>query len=328
MLCDVCNSHADPPAATPGAGAAGSESQVAELKGGFFSSFGQGFKEDFAREDIRGHFDVGSPPNTRRYYCMYDPKKNKNQPNGISGEPVPRHDGTTGIKGAAITPLSCADAEQKGLLVTDGYVLTGGGSAAAAAAPAPAAKTSAAPTAAAAAPVATAPATPVSPRPSAAALPAPAPAAAAAVPLAAGAAISAPAPSEKEVLEVYQRLIAAENAHDRAGVAAVLLDSKDFVWGRYGGDSLFGYTPALDALQREWKGVWRVDPQLQEVRITSPSPGVVVLVAPLLFTEAAPGASPSMVTIRWAGVFVNTKAGWRIASIFVTPFRDWRAPAG
>jgi hypothetical protein len=309
---------------------------VAELKGGFLSSFGQGFKEDFAREDVRGHFDLGSPPNTRRYYCMYDPKKRKNQPNGISGEPVPRRDGTTGIKGAAVTPLSCADAEQKGLLVTEGYTLSGAGPAAPAATPAakttaPAAGTAAAATAGAAAATtaAAAPAPTAAPAPApAVAAPTPAPAVAAAAPLAAAPATPAAASSEKEVLAIYERFIAGENAHDRAAVAAVLLDSKDFVWARYGGDSIFGYTQALDAFQSEWKGIWRVDPQLTEARVTSPAPGVAVLVTPLLFTAAAPGASPTMVPIRWAGVFVNTKSGWRIASIFITPFRDWRAPAG
>ncbi|HET9330606.1 MAG TPA: nuclear transport factor 2 family protein [Steroidobacteraceae bacterium] len=286
------------------------EGQIAEIKGGFFSAFSQGFKEDFDREVVRGHFDVGTPTNVRRYYCMYDPKKGKSTPNAVQGDLVPRRDGATGIKGAAVTPLSCADAEQKGFLVTTGYLVKG---AAAAKLTAPAATSAPAPSA-----------------PAVAAAPAPAPVAASA-PAAPVAPVAAPAPSASThgaVMAVFTSFIAAQNAHDRAGVGAVLLDSGEFVWAQYGGASVWGYKQALDAFEHEWHGVWRLDPQVAEARVTSPGPDVAVLITPLLFTQAAPGGSPSMVPIRWGGVFVRTPAGWRIASIFITPFKEWRAPGG
>jgi hypothetical protein len=53
-----------------------------------------------------------------------------------------------------------------------------------------------------------------------------------------------------------------------------------------------------------------------------------VLITPLLFTEGDPGKNPSTIPIRWGGVFVKTKSGWRISSIFITPFESWRAPKG
>jgi len=295
--------RAEPPAAATNPAA---EGQIAEIKGGFFSTFSQGFKEDFDREVVRGHFDVGTSPNVRRYYCMYDPKKGKSTPNAVQGDLVPRRDGMTGIKGAAVTPLSCADAEQKGFLVTTGY----GVKAAASAAPA---ATSAPPPTVSAVTAAPAPA------------PMPPPAT---VPPAAPVAAAASASTRSEVMAVFTSFIAAQNGHDRAGVGAVLLDSGDFVWAQYSGDSVWGYKQALDAFEHDWRGVWRLDPQVAEARITNPAPDVAVLVTPLLFTQAAPGASPSMVPIRWGGVFVRTSAGWRIASIFITPFKEWHAPGG
>ncbi|MFZ1100332.1 MAG: hypothetical protein WAN26_13125, partial [Steroidobacteraceae bacterium] len=108
-------SRADPPAGA----------QPAETQGGFLSSFRQAFGENLDREVVRGHFDVGSPPDTRRYYCLVDPKTGKRETNGVSGETVPRRDGMTGVKSAVVSPLSCADAEQKGMLVTADYKLTG-----------------------------------------------------------------------------------------------------------------------------------------------------------------------------------------------------------
>lgn len=302
-------SRSEPPAAATNPAADG---QIAETKGGFFSAFSQGFKEDFDREVVRGHFDIGSASNMRRYYCLFDPKKGRSAPNAVSGELVPRRDGATGIKGAAVTPLSCADAEQKGFLVTTGYVVKG---AAAATATAPAAMSAPAP----AAPAVTA-------APSPAPMAAPAPALAA--PVAPVAAAAPSASTRSEVMAVFTSFIAAQNAHDRGATGAVLLDSGDFVWAQYSGKSVWGHRQALDAFEQEWKGIWRLDPQLSEARITSPELGVAVLITPVLFTEAAPGASPSMVPIRWGGVFVRTAAGWRIASIFISPFKEWRAPGG
>src|SRR6202165_510149 len=199
----------------------------------------------------------------------------------------------TGIKGPAVAPLSCADAEQKGILVTTGYVLSGSVSSK------------------------MTPASPVQ-KPSGAAAPA----------AQAAAAVSAGGPAQMEVMAVYTRFIAGQNAHDRAVVSEVLLDSKDFVWAQYGGNSIWGYKEAMEAFEEAWKGTWKLDPQMQELRTASVSPGVAVLITPLLSTEGDPGKNPSTIPIRWGGVFVKTKSGWRIASIFITPFESWRAPKG
>lgn len=108
-------------------------------QGSFMSSLTQAFKQDFDHQVVRGHFDVGTPPDTvRRYYCLVDAKTGKRQPNGVDGQPFLRPDGMTGIKGTAVSLYGCAGSEQQGLLVTTGYVLIGG-AAAQAASPAPAA---------------------------------------------------------------------------------------------------------------------------------------------------------------------------------------------
>lgn len=110
-----------------------------------FSSLRQSFNQDFDHEVVRGHFDVGAPSSTHRYYCLVDPKTGKREPNGVPGKLQARPDGMTGIKANAVSTYSCASAEQQGILVTTGYTLSAGlmGAAAAATppvtAPAPAA---------------------------------------------------------------------------------------------------------------------------------------------------------------------------------------------
>jgi hypothetical protein len=114
-----------PANATP-ANSASSDAQTSAAKGTFFSSLKQAFKQDLDREVVRGHFDVGSPPDAHRYYCLVDPKTGKSETNGVGGQPVLRHDGMTGIKEGAVSFYSCLNAEEQGILVTTGYVLNAG----------------------------------------------------------------------------------------------------------------------------------------------------------------------------------------------------------
>src|ERR1700716_2774158 len=71
---------ADPPADTQtGASAISSSSDAPTSlpQQSFFSSLKQAFNKDFDHEVVRGHFDLGSPPNAHRYYCLVDPKTGK-----------------------------------------------------------------------------------------------------------------------------------------------------------------------------------------------------------------------------------------------------------
>jgi hypothetical protein len=123
-------------AGADGAGAT-SDPQAPVPQESILSSLRQAFKQDFDHEVVRGHFDVGSPPDVHRYYCLVDPKTGKKEPNGVPGKPVSRPDGMTGIKATAVSTYSCASAEQQGILATNDYVLSGRLAGANAPAPAP-----------------------------------------------------------------------------------------------------------------------------------------------------------------------------------------------
>jgi hypothetical protein len=92
---------------------------------GFFSSLKQTLKQGYDQEAVRGHFDLGSAPNVRRYYCLVDIKTGQREPNAVVGEPIPMAGGLTGVKSSAVSFYRCAAAEQQGMLVTAGYVLSG-----------------------------------------------------------------------------------------------------------------------------------------------------------------------------------------------------------
>jgi hypothetical protein len=126
LLLTGADALSDPPAApassTTGSAAA-TDLQSALATGDYFSSAKQAFSEDFNKEVVRGHFDIGTPPDTHRFYCLVNAKTGKGQLNAVGGETFVRSDGMTGLKSSGVAPLSCVKAEQLGVLVTTGYVL-------------------------------------------------------------------------------------------------------------------------------------------------------------------------------------------------------------
>jgi hypothetical protein len=113
------------PASAPAASAADTPSEWHSMpQDGIFSSIKQNLRES-EQEVVRGHFDLGEPPNVHRYYCIVSPKSGRREPNGVLGDTVARPDGMTGIKIDTVSMYTCARAEQKGYLVSMGYVLLG-----------------------------------------------------------------------------------------------------------------------------------------------------------------------------------------------------------
>ncbi|MGD0492869.1 MAG: hypothetical protein ABSC32_15105 [Steroidobacteraceae bacterium] len=156
------DARADPPAAEgASAGSASANAESDEPKSlpqdGLFSSIKQNLREG-DQEIIRGHFELGSPPNVHRYYCLMDPKTRRREPNGVVGDPIPRPDGMTGIKTSAVSLYRCDKAEQQGMLITSGYMVPARSGGSAAAVPAASAQPAAA---AAQTPSAPAPSAPV-----------------------------------------------------------------------------------------------------------------------------------------------------------------------
>src|SRR5258708_5171581 len=123
-----CGALADPPTGTEtGASAIPSSGDAQSLpQQSFLSSLKQAFNKDFDREVVRGHFDLGSPPNVHRYYCLVDPKTGKKEANGVLGQPVTLADGVTGVTAGSVSLYRCDDATKQRILVTAGYIVSKG----------------------------------------------------------------------------------------------------------------------------------------------------------------------------------------------------------
>jgi len=124
LLC--CSRHAvlaDQPSAGPAAADTAGDAPLPTLpQENFFSSVKQSLRMG-DHEVVRGHFDLGAPPNSHRYYCMLDTKTRAKEPNGVLGHPTVLPDGTTTVKDVSVSLYSCDKAEKQGMLVTTGYVL-------------------------------------------------------------------------------------------------------------------------------------------------------------------------------------------------------------
>ena len=105
------------------ASAASGDASTAVPVANILSSLKQAFQHDYEHDVVAGHFDVGSPPDAHRYYCLVDEKTGMRQPSAVGGRPVRRSDGMTRIEGAAVAFYSCGSAEQQGILVTTGYMV-------------------------------------------------------------------------------------------------------------------------------------------------------------------------------------------------------------
>jgi hypothetical protein len=117
--------RADPP--DPASGGSASAADVASRslpQSAVFSSVGQSWKG--ADDDVvYGHFDLGAPPSTRRFYCLVDAKNGKREPNGVLGDLFVKKDGSTAIHMISVSLYTCVDALRAGYLETSGYKLTG-----------------------------------------------------------------------------------------------------------------------------------------------------------------------------------------------------------
>ena len=117
---------AEPPAAAP-EGTSGTsisaDAQKTLPQEKFLSSVTESLRLGFDHDIVRGHFDLGTPPNLRRYYCLLDTRTGRREPNGVLGQPVRLPDGTTDLKVDSVSLYGCENAEARGMLVTGGYLL-------------------------------------------------------------------------------------------------------------------------------------------------------------------------------------------------------------
>ena len=123
---------------------------------------------------------------------------------------------------------------------------------------------------------------------------------------------------EDEVRAVIDRFVAAQNAHDLAAVAELLWDSPQFLWITRGAP-IWGRQPALTRFEALYRGTWRLDPALSDLRIMLVADGVAQIYVPIMFTIGAPGQEAQKTRFLMNQVLLKTSTGWKVASILPIP---------
>lgn len=143
--------------------------------------------------------------------------------------------------------------------------------------------------------------------------------------LAAAAAFGRRAPAQTadagpaEARALFERFVAAQNAHDAAAVEALLWDSPDFLWVTRG-QAVWGRAAAMERFRALYRGTWRLEPDMAQFRAVALGPGAAQLFVPVLFTIGAAGQPAQPVrflmnqTLRREG-----DGAWRVASILPIP---------
>jgi uncharacterized protein (TIGR02246 family) len=135
--------------------------------------------------------------------------------------------------------------------------------------------------------------------------------------LAAGALVSCAAlaaTTEQEVRAVFDKYIAAQNAHDLKTLRGLLSDSPDFLWITRG-TPIWGRDAALRSLEERYKGTWHIEPDIKELRVVAVSRRVAQVYAPTQLTAGEAGAIPATNRIYINLVLVKKPEGWEITSI-------------
>ena len=119
---------------------------------------------------------------------------------------------------------------------------------------------------------------------------------------------------EDEVRAVFDKYVAAQNAHDLKAVRSLLADSPDFLWITRG-RPLWGRDAALKSLEERYKGTWHIEVDRKEFRVFSVSRRVAQVYAQTQLTVGDPGVEPAKNRVYINLVMVKKPEGWRITSI-------------
>jgi len=117
-----------------------------------------------------------------------------------------------------------------------------------------------------------------------------------------------------EVRAFVERFVAAQNAQDIRAVGDLLWDSPEFLWVSRG-TAIWGRDAALTRFEALYKGTWRLEPAMGDLRVVRLADGVAEIHVPIVFTIGAAGQPAQTTRFLMNQVLLRTGAGWKIASI-------------
>jgi len=122
------------------------------------------------------------------------------------------------------------------------------------------------------------------------------------------------AANDAEARTVFDKFIAAQNAHNADDVKAMLWNSSSTLLFARGVE-----TRGRDALAARFKnyyeGTWHLEPDMSKFRVAVISNEVMQVVVPIVFTRGLPGKPAQQNTFLISQTYVQDADGWHVASI-------------
>ena len=133
-----------------------------------------------------------------------------------------------------------------------------------------------------------------------------------------GAQTAGAAPVEAEARALFERFVAAQNAHDAAAVEALLWNSPDFLWITRG-TPIWGHAAAMERFRALYAGTWLLEPDMAQFRVVALDTGAAQVFVPVLFTIGAAGQPAQPARFLMNQTLRREGDAWRVASILPIP---------
>jgi ketosteroid isomerase-like protein len=121
-----------------------------------------------------------------------------------------------------------------------------------------------------------------------------------------------------EARALFERFVAAQNAHDATAVEATLSDTPDFLWITRG-TAIWGRVAAMERFRTLYQGTWRLEPEIAQFRAVALGSEAAQIFVPVLFTIGAAGQPAQPTRFLLNQTLRREGNGWRIASILPIP---------
>lgn len=122
------------------------------------------------------------------------------------------------------------------------------------------------------------------------------------------------AANDAEARAIFEKFIAAQNAHNADDVKAMLLDSPSTLLFARGIDTR-GRDAVAARFKEYYEGTWHLEPDMSKFRVAVISNDVMQILVPIVFTRGLPGKSPQQNTFLISQTYVQDANGWHVASI-------------
>ena len=122
------------------------------------------------------------------------------------------------------------------------------------------------------------------------------------------------AANDAEARAIFEKFIAAQNAHNADDVKAMLWNSPSTLLFARGIETR-GRDAVAARFKTYYEGTWQLEPDMSKFHVAVISNEVMQILVPIVFTRALPGKPPQQNTFLISQTYVQDANGWHVASI-------------